>query len=553
MTDKQYGYNCMKILAVIPARGGSKGIPRKNIRLLHGKPLISYAIENALICGDITDVVVSSDNDEILSIAGKYPISTITRSAELSGDAVTLDPVIHDAVLQMEERKKLRYDVVVTMQPTSPLLKSETLKTAITQFIADDKDSYISVVNRAHLTWSKSESGYTPNYAERLNRQKLPPLYFETGAFFISRRDCVTPTGRLGTNVSVFEIPEDEAVDIDSPVDWQICDAVLNKKRIVFRCDGHKELGMGHIYHCLTLAYHFIGHEIMFVTREQHREGLEKLRSSFMPVTTIQNDEDFYHFLSEWNADVVVNDCLDTTVDYIQKLKSLTKRVVTIEDLGPGSKYADAVINALYSKNDADKQYFFGEKYHCLRDEFVTAEPKEFSQKVHEVLVLFGGTDPSNLTKMVYSSLPRLHAQFSETHFTIITGAGYSAEENGILSSDELNVTVVSDVKRITDYMEKADLAITSQGRTVFELACLGVPSVVMAQNEREQLHTFAEMKNGFVNLGLGINISSDTIERTVSWLIETPQVRKEMRSLMLQHDLKKGVKRIADIILNED
>lgn len=543
----------MKIVAIIPARGGSKGIPRKNVRILHSKPLISYAIENALNCTKITDVAVSSDDDEILSIANEYPITAIQRDASLAGDNITLDPVIYDAVVQMENIKKIHYDVIITMQPTSPLLRSSTLERALDAFLNDDKDSYISVVNKAHLTWSKSDSIYKPNYQKRVNRQMLPPVYFETGAFFISRRECVTPTGRLGMNVSVFEIPEDESIDIDSPTDWQLCENILNKKRIVFRCDGHKMLGMGHIYHCLTLAYHFIGHEIMFVTKNQYDEGVQKLRATFMPVTTIDTDEDFFRFLNDWHADIVVNDCLDTTKDYIMTLKTLVKRVVTIEDLGEGSKYADAVINALYSNDDADNHYFFGEKYHCIRDEFVSAKPKVFSSEVKNVLIIFGGTDPSDLTRKIYHCIPNLHQKYPDIIFTFITGSGYAAEENGLLSNVEQNIVVMSDVKRVSEYMKKADIAFTSQGRTVFELACLGIPSIVMAQNEREQLHTFAQMQNGFVNLGLGKNISEETIERTFMWLAETPQIRREMRELMLQHDLKKGVKRVANIILGEE
>ena len=77
----------------------------KGAKPLHGKPLISYAIENALRCNNITDIVVSSDSDEILSIARKYPISTIIRGSELAGDTITLDPVIHDALVQMEVQK----------------------------------------------------------------------------------------------------------------------------------------------------------------------------------------------------------------------------------------------------------------------------------------------------------------------------------------------------------------------------------------------------------------------------------------------------------------
>ena len=115
------------VLAVIPARGGSKGIPRKNVRLMHGKPLIYYSIQNALACSYIDDVVVSSDDEEILSIAAMYGAIAMNRNSALAQDAVTLDPVIYDAVLRMEQETGKTYDVVVTLQATSPLLTVETL------------------------------------------------------------------------------------------------------------------------------------------------------------------------------------------------------------------------------------------------------------------------------------------------------------------------------------------------------------------------------------------------------------------------------------------
>ncbi|TWH79361.1 cytidylyltransferase domain-containing protein [Sedimentibacter saalensis] len=546
-------YNNAKILAVIPARGGSKGIPRKNVRLMNRKPLISYSIENALSCKSITDIVVTTDDEEIISIAKLYDIDYIVRDARLADDLTTLDPVIYDAVIKMEEQNKMIYDVVITLQPTSPLLKPDTLNRAIESFINDDKDSYISAVNDPHLTWSKEGKSYVPNYEKRVNRQLLPPTYLETGSFFISSRKCVTLESRLGKNPSIFEVPKEESTDIDSANDWIVCEHSLKKKRIVFRADGYKELGMGHIYHCLTLAYNLTGHEVMFVTKEQYTEGVKKIQDSFMPYVLIKSDDDFYSFLKNWRADVVVNDCLNTEKSYVLKLKELTKRVITIEDLGNGAEYADAVINALYNDDTSPDNYFFGEKYVCLRDEFLTNKPKPFSRIVKNVLVIFGGTDPSNLTLKIYEFALKMHKLYPNVTFNFITGSGYDVNANDLKTIEEKNIYVLSDVKRISEYMKIADLAFTSQGRTVYELATLGVPSIVLAQNEREQLHTFAQMQNGFLNLGLGKDISLKTLESTFEWLVGTEQVRNEMRELMLKHDLKKGINNVIRIILKED
>lgn len=539
----------MNILAVIPARGGSKGIPKKNIRLMNGQPLIAYAIKNGLNSKYITDVVVTTDDKEIEYIAKQYGAEVIKRDPKLADDKTTLDPVIYDAMIKDENKKNKKYDIIITLQPTSPVLKTETLDKAIEQFLDSDYDTYISATNKPHLAWTKNNGKIVPSYEKRVNRQQLPPNYLEAGAFFISKRDNVTENTRIGKNVSVYEIPEEESTDIDNSIDWVICENILRKKKIVFRCDGYKELGMGHIYHCLTLAYNLTGHDVIFVTNKNHLEGLNKIAESNMKYITIENDEQFFDFLEKYKPDIVVNDCLDTTEEYIKKIKMLSKKVVTIEDLGEGAKYADIIINALYDNKRYNNEYC-GEEYVCLRNEFLISRPKEFSPKVKEVLILFGGTDPSNLTKKIYNMIKENYSKYPNIHYNFITGIGYDCEKNEIIQDEEKNISVLKNVSNISEYMSSADLAFTSQGRTVYELASMGVPSIVMAQNERETLHKFAQMTNGFMNLGLGKDLSTETIFNTFDWLIKTPQIRNEMRDLMLKKNIKDGIRNEIELIL---
>lgn len=156
----------MKILVVIPARGGSKGIPRKNVRLICGKPLIGYSITNALDSIFNLDVVVSTDDDEIERVALSYGAKVIRRSEELATDNITLDPVIYNALCKVEEKEKKAYDLVITMQPTSPLLKTVTLDNAIRYTIENNFDTVISGINRPHLSWTEVEGKIIPLYKE---------------------------------------------------------------------------------------------------------------------------------------------------------------------------------------------------------------------------------------------------------------------------------------------------------------------------------------------------------------------------------------------------
>lgn len=544
----------MKILAVIPARGGSKGIPRKNLRLMHGKPLISYAISNALECSYITDCVVTTDDDEIANVAKMYGSQVIIRSPKLAQDAVTLDPVIFDAVEKMEVIKKVTYDVVITLQATSPLLTVDTLNQAMEKFIKETMDTIISVVNVPHLSWKKEGGEIVPNYYRRLNRQQLPPNYLETGAFFITKRDFVTASSRVGNVVDVFEVPKNESVDIDSVEDWIVAESILGKKNIIFRVDGMKSRGLGHIYNCITMAFDFIEHNVLLVTKKECYEGVQKIEATNLPYVAIMNDEDIEKIIEKFKPDIWVNDCLNTTVEEMKWLKEKVPRVVSIEDLGPGTKYADAVINALYEgKGSFCANTYEGSKYVCLRNEFLIEKPKKFSDIVNHVIVMFGGTDPSNLNKRMYQVARQVVNLYPHIIFDFVTGLGYDAESNGIVSTADGRIVVHSNVPKVTDYMKIADLAITSQGRTIFEIASMGIPAIVLAQNEREMKHSFASMENGFINLGLGKKISTEAIVNTLKWLIDTPKIRYNMHKLMLKRELKKSNKRVKNIILGEE
>lgn len=262
---------------------------------MHGKPLIYYSIQNALACSYIDDVVVSSDDEEILSIAAMYGAKAMNRNSALAQDAVTLDPVIYDAVLRMEQETGKTYDVVVTLQATSPLLTVETLDGALKSFLESDFDTYISAVNKPHLSWTTKDGRCVPNYEKRLNRQQLPPNFLEAGAFLITRRACMSENNRIGGKCVCLGDAGERGDCIDSYADWIVCEQELSKKRILFRVDGYRELGMGHIYRCLTLAYSLTGHEILFVTREDRTEGYQKLLDSTCMSSRLAAMRNFMH------------------------------------------------------------------------------------------------------------------------------------------------------------------------------------------------------------------------------------------------------------------
>lgn len=542
----------MKIIAVIPARGGSKGIPRKNIKLMNKRPLISYAIRTALRTELIADVLVSTDDDEIADVSAMYGAKIISRPAYLAGDDVTLDPVIHHAV-ECYEKENGRVDVVITMQPTSPLLRAETFDRALDSFFSLNVDTMISAVNRPHLSWGEKDGTYFPLYEKRLNRQYLPKHLMETGAFVITKREFVTENSRLGRNINLYEVPEEESVDIDDYADWTICEMRLNRKKIVIRTDGYPEIGLGHIYRSILLFDNLPEHEVLIAVSDKSLLGMEKLDKRFVKYEVVKDDAAFVEFLRREKPNVLINDILNTTEEYMLAVKPYAERIVNIEDMGEGGGMADAVINALYEKSSSDGRYFWGHRYYCLRDEFLITEPKAFSEEVKQVLVVFGGTDPGKYTEKILRVISSMPVDLPIV-YQFVLGLGFDRDEAFAKAVAECrqDIRFIKDVKVISTYMAEADIAISSQGRTMYELATMRVPTVILAQNDREMTHEFGYMKNGFINLGNGNDVKEDTLRETLLWLIHTPQIREQMRESMEKLNLSDGIRRVKRIILED-
>ncbi len=543
------------ILTVIPARGKSKGIPRKNVRSMNGRPLITYALHNGLGLKKNfnMDIVVTTDDWEIKKIILQYKeIICIDRPMELSEDNVPLAPVIYHALSVMEKKYAKKYDSVIIMQVTSPTVKVLSIIDAVNKFNKSGYDTIISAYNNPHLSWTSRDGKMFPLYEKRVNRQLLPAHYEETGGFFISKRNCITEKNVIGDIVGIYELSESESVDIDSKLDWILCENILKSKRILFRVDGEEILGMGHIYRCISLAYHFTAHEVLFVLKAGMDLGINKVKASFFPYEIINDDNDIDTIISDYKPDIVINDILDTKLEYMELIKKSNARIINFEDIGSGSKLADVTINSLYGgekKSLAGNEYC-GIDYFFIRDEFLETPIRKYNEEVKNIVVIFGGSDPGNYTKKVYDVAKKLIQEYSQISIHFILGFGYINKKE-ILPIKE-RIYVYNDILRVSEIFSKSDLAVTAQGRTIYELACMGVPSIVLAENKREMLHDFAKLQNGYINLGLGANVDENMLYSTLQWVINTPSIRKEMHNTMLQYDFSGGQRRVLQLILNE-
>lgn len=529
------------ILAVIPARAGSKGIPNKNIRLINGKPLVSYAIAHAQASKYVTDVVVTTDSPMVKVVAEQMGAHVVDRPPELCGDAVTLDGVVHDAA------RRFDCDVVVTMQPTSPTLKVETLDRALAFFLESGLDTLISANNRPHLAWTRNAEGrIVPAYAKRLNRQDLPPYYAETGAFVIARRSVVTPQTRIGPRVEVFAVPDEEAIDIDTYADLAVASRVLERRRVAFYVNGNNQRGLGHVYRALELADEFDSKPDIYYDRNQtDRAVFGETTHNLIPVNGIG---ELLGILQRERYSVFINDILDTSLDYMIAVRTALPhaKIVNFEDGGEGASRADLVFNALFSAEDGPNVRA-GERYYIASKLFMFYHPMPVRREVMDVFISFGGADPQNYSDRLLRIIAA--GKYRSVRFHVVLGrAKTNVAELLRIGAALPNVEVLHDIVDMPGVMSRCDVGVTSRGRTGYELALLGIPTMAMAQNRREERHGFVCAENGFSYLGL--NPSDALIESTLdAYIGMSAEERTRYRAQLLSHDLRHGRTRVMKLI----
>ena len=224
-------------LAVIPARGGSKGVPGKNIRLLSDKPLIAYTIEAAIQSNLFDHIIVSTDSEEIAEVSRKYGAEVpFLRPDDLSGDAVSSDAVVLHA-LEYYEMQGEKFDTVCKLQPTSPLRAGKHIIEAYNLLLDKDSDYVVSVCECEHSPlWSgvlgpdNSMDSFMEEQNKSSCRQYLPKYYRLNGAIYIAKVELYQKNRNfLGKNATAYIMEQEDSIDIDSILDFEIAEFLINK------------------------------------------------------------------------------------------------------------------------------------------------------------------------------------------------------------------------------------------------------------------------------------------------------------------------------------
>ena len=300
---------------------------------------------------------------------------------------------------------------------------------------------------------------------------------------------------------------------------------------IAINTAGFHEIGTGHVHRQLALMEDRPENNYFFFIREDNELAIRMLKESLVDFFFF-NEKTFFDLLKKFNIQIVINDFLNTEVSYINKIKEHGILTVNFEDKGSGIETADIVINDMYDMKITKKNLYTGYEYTCIRGDMKLYKPISFQSFPKNIIITFGGTDPQNFTKKTLDLLI-LNRINNFINITVILGLGYKYDEE-IYSYERQGIRVFKNVKNMPALLQKADIGITANGRTLFEFAMLGVPCISLAQNAREKIHTFADIENGVVFLGERHDFTDEHLLQSIIQLVYNHQLRLKLREKML-------------------
>jgi CMP-N-acetylneuraminic acid synthetase len=224
----------MSVLGLVPCRGGSKGIPRKNVREVAGEPLLAHTVRASRDAERVDRTVVSTDDAEIkeaaLEAGAEVPFD---RPAELATDEALIEPVIEHAVEWLREHEGETYDTIALLQATAPLRTAEHVDEAVATYEAEDADSLVAVSEGDSYRWRETPDGAEiVNYDSRKRRQEKEPEYVESGALYLVDTDLFLETGDLQAGKTALSVLDRvSALDIDEPFELWMADEILSEWR----------------------------------------------------------------------------------------------------------------------------------------------------------------------------------------------------------------------------------------------------------------------------------------------------------------------------------
>ena len=551
----------MSVVAIIPARGGSDRVPYLNIKRLGDFPLLAHTIRAAREAKGVDRVIVSTDDETVAEIARAHGAEVpFLRPQELSGDLSSLMPVVRHAVREAEKEGPPP-DTVLILQATTPFRSARSIENALEKISTGRFTAVVSVTSDLSLRWKAEDGRLRPLFDRAGRRDEQEPVYLENGAIVAIRRDVLEKDARFGDSVGFVTLDKREGFTVHDLEDFWMAERLLREPRILFRVDGSRVMGMGHVYRSLAVAEALregSRAEIAFLMSADHSEGIATVSKSGYPVRVFKSGglEALIDSIQDFAPSVVINDLPLVEETYLRSLARLgavtINLVDTLEDLERVSRDAQFVISVMNEDRETPEGFYGGPAFAILRRHFQGRE-RVFREKPVKILLTFGGADPQALTLKVARALAPLTRDIE-----VISVAGPAFPHTRVFEALQRtlgkNLPLVSGLDvQIADLMLDADLVLCSGGMSVYEIAALGAPGVVLAQNAREDRRMREFSRFGTIAyLGLGVDVDETTILDAVSGLLADSGRRRSMSGKGRTLVDGFGAARAAEIVLEQ-
>ena len=509
--------NCV---AIIPARGGSKRIPKKNIKDFFGKPLIAYSIEVAIRSKLFSKIIVSTDDEEIATIAKKYGAEVpLLRPKELSDDFTGTKDVIDHTINYLEEHDE-KYNYVCTIYATAPLLQEKYLQEGYTQLInssAKHSFSATSMPFPIQRTFKINNEGrcemFTPeNFTVR--SQDLEEAYQDAGQFYWENQTIKSNEIIFGKDSIPIIIPRNFVQDIDTLEDWKCAEIlyeVISRKNmskiILFRADSSSKIGTGHIMRNLVLAsqYHKKGYQVIFAVQNFQGNINNKIVEAGYKIELLKSNKEseLSSIIQKYNIKEIVIDHYKIDWKFEKKLKNLFDiHITSFDDI-----YLKHNCNTIYNHNIyANKNRYIdlvpkgctfkcGSKYTLLRDEFIQEKNKKTTPiNNNSIFISMGGADTANLNIKILKTLIKIPYL---TINLVTTEANTNLNSLKKYVKDKKNIHLHINSNQIAVLLSQTSLAIITPSVIANEVSYMNIPFIaIKITNNQKEMYKYFKKKN---------------------------------------------------------
>ena len=530
------------LIVIIARESGRYDVSKQNLRLVNGKPLLYYVIKTAKESKNC-HTVISTDSDEIKQYGEFYQVPVLDRSKKLTKDDTKLVEIAREALTKLE-KKGLKFKKCLILHPHFPLIKKETIQ------------KFFSNLNKKVSIIYGYEKEPDYNFGTIKKNFELEPLSKETVKIIkIVSFDCQKLIN-IKNNNKIFGLGI-SSEEIFSPYNYHqfaSLESVMKSKKIVVRVDADVNTGLGHVYNMLTILNNIRNEDVLIIMNMKRNLGLKKFREHLYTVKTYSNENEFWKIIRDFKPDIIFNDILNTSVNYIKKLKREGIFVVNFEDLGEGRKFADLVFNPIFESKKQMKNEYYGPNYACVREEFRVFKRKEIRKHVKNIAITLGGVDKNNNMLKILSTIKKFKL-LENVKIKIIIGLGYKQKKKLLGLTNKMNslnykIEIVEKVDLLSKHLIDCDFVIASNGRTVFEIASLNIPLISLSVNKREQQHNFVRKFNVGYHIDYTKNIE-DKLKSSIENMMNFSIRKKKIKNLE-KEDLKKGITAVTTKIMSE-